>query len=584
MTQQIARPKIPIGIESFEELRTDGYYSVDKTLLVRDVLDNGSKTLLFTRPRRFGKTLGLSMLKSFFEKADRDTSVLFQGTEIERASSEYMAHQGKRPVIFLSFKDLAGDSATSIIDGIRTQLKAESERHVRQMLRAGWRDEYGAKEIRGCVSKDATLNEMAMALKTLSAHLHDFHGEKPVVLIDEYDAPVRIAWDKRRQEFRCYESVVDFMRSLLSHTLKTNDNRSYACLTGIDCVAKTAGNSGLNNIRTYTVLDRRFSEYFGFTHKEVRALLDTYGALDRYGEICEWYQGYRFGDTEMFNPLSVLEYLDQGGTPKAYWSLTSMNDTIGEALDYATPEVLADLSRLVNKETVQSQVRDTLVYPRLPGDPEGIFTLLLSAGYLTLAEEQLPPRVGRNDDLTLKIPNMELRRTYEQEIFSRVSDWASQGLRNAYAQLRDAVVTGDAERMRRCLRDLLLKVLGPNDIGGKRKEDAYHMLLTGLLGPLMGSYVLTSNGNAGEGRYDVSLTPMRRHDPGIVIEVKASDDASDAELGRLADKALRQIDEKAYPANPYWEHVGRIFRFGVAFSKKHVEVRFEEEMPRPSQR
>lgn len=365
------RPKLPVSIDSFERLRSQGFYYVDKTLLIRDLLLDSSDAPLFTRPRRFGKTTVLSMLRTFFEKTDRDTAALFKGTKIENAGAEFMDHQGRYPVVFLSFKDALGDSAQSILDGIRVVIEAECERHIKAMTMAGGLPSHDVKRMRHFVSANASENELAASVNTLCVYLHDFHETAPVVLIDEYDAPVRWVWTLRHRESDAYDKVAGFMRRLLSATLKGNSNRSYACLTGIESVAKTGGESGVNNLTVYGVLDNAFAEYFGFTHEEVKSLLDTFGMSNRYDDICKWYQGYHFGNMDMFNPVSVLSCLRQDGRMGPYWGSTSLNNTIGDALDYATPEVIADMSKLlVPGGTVRAAVSDTLAHPNLPHSPE----------------------------------------------------------------------------------------------------------------------------------------------------------------------------------------------------------------------
>lgn len=516
------------------------------------------------------------MLKTFFEMTDRNTASYFEGTAIAEAPDDILRHMGKYPVIFLSFKDTDGESAHSIISRVGNKIRAEYRRHWNLMRKTGKLTPEEDEDMLRFTREDVREDLLVASLSALAVYLQNFHEVAPVVLIDEYDAPIRRAWDVRTRDPMAYDAVTSFTRNLLSSLLKSTEDCSFACLTGIDRVAMAGSESGPNNLRAFGVLDKPFAQYFGFTHAEVRTLLDAYGALDRYEEVCNWYQGYRLGNEEMFNPVSVLNYLNEGCTPKAYWPLTSLNATIGDTLEYATPEVLSDVSKLAAAKTVQSEICGSLVYPDLPGNPEAIFTLLLGDGYLTTVEQETQNTDGVKI-WRLEVPNRELLYTYRREVYGRVAKASSADMRAEYARIRDAIMSGSADGFQQALRKLLLTLLGPNDVGGKRKEDAYHLLLAGLLAPLMGNYILTSNGNAGEGRFDISLTPGKRGDPAVIIEVKAAADRTDKQLHALAKKALGQIDEKHYTAQAGWENVGRIFKYGVAFSKKHVQVVWAEE-------
>lgn len=299
MAQPTHLQKLPLAVESFEHLRATNQYYVDKTLLIRDVIREAGDPLLFTRPRRFGETLAMSMLRTFFEKTDRDTAIYFKGTNIEKAGAEILDHPGKYPVIYLSFKDAVGDSAQSILEGIREEIISEYRRHRNAIKNAGL-DQDTSEEMRRFIFEEVNEKKVVRGVRSLAAFLHEFHGVKPVVLIDEYDVSIRRAWDLRFREPTAYDTVVSFMRRLLSSTFKSNFDISYSCLTGIERVAKAAGESGLNNLRVFGVLDKQFTDCFGFTQAETRAMLEAYGAADCYDEVCEWYQGYRFGDVEIF--------------------------------------------------------------------------------------------------------------------------------------------------------------------------------------------------------------------------------------------------------------------------------------------
>lgn len=408
---------VPVGVESFRKMCDKDYYYVDKTLLIRELLAAENENLLFTRPRRFGKTLNLDMLETFFERTNEDTSVYFRDKKIWTCGPRYTDKQGKYPVVRLSFKDVAGDTWADGLEGVQSRIRSEYERHLLCMTEPEPKDARYMDQMERFISGNLTTTQTVESLGKLTLYLNSYYGVPPVVLIDEYDAPVEEAWHNRANDPRYYEQMVALMRRLLSYGLKGNDNRSYAVLTGVQRVARASAGSGLNNLQVYGVRDEQYDEFFGFTHEEVKAMIAAYGMRDRYAEICEWYQGYRFGNVEVFNPWSVLSFIARGGQPRPYWAMVSSNQEIHEALEYANEEVIQELLQLLNRKPVHARIMDELIYPNLPSDPAAIFTLLLGAGFVTVAGNA--ENVGGFErQISLAIPNREVLQIYEDEILA----------------------------------------------------------------------------------------------------------------------------------------------------------------------
>lgn len=572
-------PPIPVGVDSFKEICKEGFYYVDKTLLIRELIDSKSKRILFTRPRRFGKSLNLNMLKTFFEKTEEDTSIYFRDKLIWECGDAYTQYQGQYPVVHLSLKDVRGLTWEHAFGKLRNAVRHEYQRHLELMKDPKPEDARRIAQMERFVSDPVDDVEVADSLERLTYYLNGYYGVPAVILMDEYDAPVAEAWRNRHKDGEYFEKMVQLMRELLSSALKGNEYCSFACLTGIQRVAKEESASGLNNLEVYGVLSGRYDEFFGFTHEEVRVMSECYDVADRYPEICEWYQGYRFGNVEVFNPLSVLSFIASGGEPRSYWGNVSRNTEIKESLYYATTGVLEKLSRLMKGETVVCNIKDELVYPALSGNSAAIFTLLLGGGFLTAAQEQTnKSALQTGKDLMVTIPNKELREVYAEEVLGD-----TEGLnydRDVLGKIRAALIHGNAAMLQDALCSLLLRTVSYFDVSGENAEIAYHMFFVGLLLPLMGDYAVLSNEESGDGRYDICLAPIKASDPGIILELKAAKKPEDEEdLDALAEKALAQIDDKKYAVTLRRLGIDRIFKFGIAFRKKHARIVFSEEMP-----
>lgn len=547
---------LPIGISDYCSASTE-YYYVDKTLLIKDFLDERAKVSLFTRPRRFGKTLNMDMLRVFFEKSDRDTSVYFKDRAIWHCGKKYQDYQGKYPVIFITLKDVKCDSWQESYDLMFKLLQNEFKRHM-ELLDSERIDAYEKAYFLKFLAGESSENDVMMALQNLSRMLDEHYGIAPMIIIDEYDTPIQ-------QGHACgfYDKVVGFMRNLFSCGLKDNPHLSFGFLTGILRLAKEGIFSGLNNLKINSVLDHRYSEYFGFTPDEVREMAAYYRAEDKYDEICNWYDGYQFGRTEIFNPWSVINYFGNECRPKAFWQSTGSNDVINEILTLSDVETTENLRKLLLGETVKTPIDTSVIYPQIHNNPASIYSFLLMAGYLKPVGERM--LIGSSDFYAVAIPNKEITGVYRSEILGKLETMIPQSTASA---IQLAVYTNDAQALQQNLRKLLLQSVSCFDAVG---ENFYHGLLLGLCAA-MEQYLVTSNRESGEGRYDICLQPRNNSLPGVVIELKAGKGSSAAELQRLAAMALKQIEDRQYDTELRAQGVQKIFKYGVAFSGKAVEV------------
>ena len=551
---------LPVGISDYKRASTQ-YYYVDKTLLIRDFIDELPVVSLFTRPRRFGKTLSMDMLRTFFEKTDEDTSVYFRDKIIWKCGEKYRSYQGKYPVIFITFKDTKLQSWTDTLAGIRFLLTNEFQRHGELAASPKCNDSDKAY-YQKIVTGQATETEMMNALLILSQMLHMHHGVAPIIIIDEYDTPIQ---QGHLQGF--YEEVVGFMRNLFSGGFKDNPHLSYGFLTGILRVAKESIFSGMNNLVIYSILDESFSQYFGFTHEEVKQIAAYYGVSNKYEELCQWYDGYRFGGSDIFNPWSIINYFHKKCKLQAFWVSTSSNDIIGEIMTGATPELYEKLNSLLQGETVLTYVDTDVVYPKIRENPSSVYSFLLLTGYLKLVTAEVSMGDGYMCEVAL--PNREIAYVYKKEILEKLDAMIPQ---STAISIQEALYTGNADDLQRRLETLLLQSASYYDTAG---ELFYHGLLLGLTAMMDNRYLVRSNRESGEGRYDLALEPKDTSLPGIVIELKAEKGASAEELKALAQAALKQIKERKYDAEMKARGVSKVLKYGVAFSGKTVEIAAE---------
>lgn len=545
---------LPVGISDYR-IASKEYYYVDKTMFIKDFIDERPMVSLFTRPRRFGKTLNMDMLRTFFEKTDEDTSVYFRDKLIWSQGEKYRKYQGKYPVIFLSFKDVKKDTWDKTLNHIIQIITSEYKRHKELTNSEKIEDkDYYDKVIAGTTDK----NLFDSSLYMLSKMLHEHYGAAPVVIIDEYDTPIQ---QGHMRGF--YDEVVLFMRNLFSGVLKDNKHLSYGFLTGILRVAKESIFSGLNNLTINSILDNKYSEYFGFTHDEVREMAAYYSAEDKYDELCEWYDGYRFGNWEIFNPWSVNNYFRNDCQARAYWQATGSNEIIGEVLSGIDEDITDKLNKLIQGETIVSAIDTGVIYPQVKNNPSSVFSFLLVAGYLKSVKSSMA--VGGDFMCEVALPNKEISFVYRKEILQKLEYIISQ---SSVISVQEALYSADSDMLKKSLETLLLQSASCFDTVG---ENFYHGFMLGLCAALE-PYKSTSNKESGKGRYDIQLRPLGKNLPGIIIELKSAKNCSEEELKEFATTALKQINDKKYDTELKSSGVNNIIKYGVAFSGKNVAV------------
>ena len=558
MRKTSSRLPLPIGISDYRLAVTE-YYYIDKTMLIKDFIDERPMVSLFTRPRRFGKTLNMDMLRTFFEKTNEDTSVYFKDKKIWACGKKYQEYQGKYPVIFLGFKDVKKESWEETYDAIAKIIRLEFKRHSELADSERISDKMFYEKI---VGFNANRNDYETSLFMLSQMLHEHHGKAPVIIIDEYDTPIQQGHVKGY-----YDEVIGFMRNLFSGGLKDNKHLSFGFMTGILRVAKESIFSGLNNLTINSILDNKYSEYFGFTQDEVKMMAEYYGAPEKYDEILAWYDGYKFGDTEIFNPWSVINYFRNECQARAYWQSTGSNDIIGEILGEATEDIYKRLNALLQGESFLTYIDTGVIYPQIKNNPSSVYSFLLVAGYLKVVRSD--SAFGGDFMCEVALPNKEITFVYNKEILSKLNNIIPQATAIA---IQEAIYSGDGESLQEQLGKLLIQSASCYDTAG---ENFYHGLVLGLCAMLDNRYIITSNRESGEGRYDISLCPKDSKMPGIIIELKAEKDADEKELKELAKVALKQIIDKKYDIEMQTKGIKNVIKYGVAFSGKHVEIAIE---------
>ena len=556
--------KLPVGIENFEEIRTEGFYYVDKTGLIRDLLNNWGKVNLFTRPRRFGKTLNMSMLKSFFEIGSNRT--LFDGLAISRETALCEAHMGRFPVVFVSLKGVDGLTFDEAYGMLRRILRSEFSRlgFLKQSERIAEDDK---RPFERFLKEQDTMDDVQESLKMLSSLLYQHYGQKTILLIDEYDVPL----DKAFQH-GYYKEMVALIRGLFGQALKTNDYLQFAVLTGCLRVSKESIFTGLNNFKVLSITDSRFDEHFGFTDAEVKTLLDDYNLTAHYGETKEWYDGYRFGSVDVYCPWDVINHVDRlcgepNAEPQAYWINTSGNDLVRRFVDKADKTTQGEIERLIAGEAIEKAVRLELTYNEIDNSIDNLWSVLFTTGYLTQAG-----KVERSV-YKLIIPNREVREVF----ILQIQEWFKETVVHDEKPMQafcQAFLDGNAEEIQKRLTVILGKMISILDTKAKdeQKENFYHGLLLGLLRSEP-NWLILSNAESGDGFSDILIEP-EDPDTGIVIEVKYSPTLAGMESACVT--ALEQIKSKRYDERLRNEGRENVTAFGIAFCKKRCRVVFEK--------
>ena len=551
----MGKKAIPIGIENFEDIIKDNYYYVDKSMLIEDILVNRAAVTLFTRPRRFGKTLNMSMIKYFFDVRNKDENrKLFE--ELKIFGSEYMKEQGKYPVIFVSLKDLRGDTWEDTFENLKSfisDLYAEFE-DMREIMNK--RDKIKFDKI----FYEEEKGDYETALKLLSNYIYKYYGKKVIILIDEYDAPIINAFDKGY-----YNEAINFFQVFYSSALKTNDSLKYGILTGITRIIKEGIFSGLNNLKVDTILNKKFSEYFGLLESEVIKMLDYFEMKYKIEEVKEWYNGYIFGDKRVYNPWSIINYVDNGEI-KAYWANVSGNTLLENMLDQAGEDIYTDLKRFTDGESIEKYISDGTTIKSLLSNDDEIWQLFLYSGYLTKAKEQI--EIDETSEYTniynLKIPNKEIRKYFGNMFLNRFF-----GTELKTSILIKALESGDIKKFEKTLGEIMVNMLSHFDLDSEM-EKIYQVFMIGLVGFLMGKYEIISNNESGYGRYDLAMIPIKSNEKAYLMEFKIS--KTEKGMTLKAEEALKQIDEKKYDTRLKARGIKNILKIGIAFYGKKVKV------------
>ncbi len=550
---------IPVGIEDFKEIIDMNCYFVDKTMLIRDILDSGSKVTLFTRPRRFGKTLNMSMLRRFFEKTEDDNPYLFDGLLISEAGEKYHKYMGQYPVISISLKSMKQPSFELALTEFKKIISNEFRRY-RDISKSDKIFDSDKEDFLNICNRRGDYSMYNTSLNFLSNCLYEVYGQKVIVLIDEYDVPLENAYFNG-----FYEDMINLIRSVFESVLKTNDSLEFGVLTGCLRISKESIFTGLNNLSVHSVTDNSFASYFGFTESEVIEILEYYNLSDCFDEIKKWYDGYLFGETEIYNPWSVLKYIqfalnNKNHILQTYWVNTSSNSIIHELITKSDRKTKNDIETLITGGSIDKQLYDDITYANMNVKSEYIWSFLLHTGYLKPAQIY---QKGIYSYFTAVIPNTEIITTYENTF----RQWFDESIRIADKSiLLNAVLDGDAETFELEVNRWLLKSISYHD----GYENFYHGFLVGLL-EYSDEYLVESNRESGTGRNDIVIKNVLTRDIAVILEIKSV--GKGESLDQMCDVALRQIEDRQYEVGLVNEGYKKILKYGIAFEGKRCKIK-----------
>ena len=558
---------LPVGVENFEDLVKSEYYYVDKTMFIKEMLDLKGKVNLFTRPRRFGKTLNLSMLRYFFEDTgdkvkNEQNKQLFRGMKITNAGEKYTEKMGVYPVINLTLKSAKQEDFENAYYTMQVEIASEFDRH-RSVIETG-REKLTQKEYEQYIriaDEEADEKQVRGSLKLFSRCMYKITGKNTVILIDEYDVPLENAY------FRgFYEKMVIFIRSLFESALKTNDYLQFAVITGCLRIPKESIFTGLNHLKIISILDQQYSEHFGFTESEVLQMMQYYGVESRFSTMKEWYNGYTFGDTQVYNPWSVINYMSDLNTkltvfPRSYWINTSSNDIIKDLIVRADRETKSQIETLLRGDTLDIQVHEEVTYGDMYSNNENLWNFLYFTGYLTKEKEYFKESIIF---LKVLIPNIEVKTIYQ----STILNWMKGNIKKEnFHDLYQAIEDGNEDKMRDILNSQLFQTISFFDSA----ENFYHGFLTGILSQSE-NYLVKSNRESGDGRSDITVKSPSLRGRSFVLELKVSDSVDNLEVD--AERALQQIYDRNYMEELRTEGYRKIDCYGISFYRKDCEVRF----------
>lgn len=553
------KKRLPIGISDFKNIIDNDYAYVDKTLFIEELVEKSPLIALIPRLRRFGKTLNLSMVRYFFEKAKEDTSYLFQNLKIWE-NEKCRELQGKYPVIFLSLKDIKHSSWDNTFAAIQELIAGEFRKH-RYLLDGEILAEEEKEIFKKIIFNKADRIAIEKSLFFLSEWLHRYSNQRVILLIDEYDTPAHAAYVGKY-----YDTLIGFLRNWLSTALKDNPYLERGVLTGILRIAKESIFSGLNNVLTFTILDQAFQDKFGLLESEVQDLLEKYNLIEKLPQIKEWYNGYRIGSCDgIYNPWSVLNCIQNNGALAPYWVNTSDNAIIKQLIAQGTEDLKADLAALMKGEVIDLDIEEGVVFSELDQNPSAIWSLLLYCGYLTLDETRTYGKPCR-----LRIPNTEIKELYK----SMILNWFNQSIhKHKYLLLLSSLTSGDIDTFSQIFQEFMISSVSVFDVPATESEKIYHGFVLGMLVGLSDRYEVKSNRESGFGRYDVMLIPKDARELGIIMEFKKVGRFENSTIEEAVESALKQIEERQYAQELIDRGIHRILFLGFAFEGKEVLIR-----------
>ncbi|MBO5302941.1 MAG: AAA family ATPase [Lachnospiraceae bacterium] len=556
---------LPVGVDNFEKLVTRGYYFIDKTLFIKEVLDKKADVNLFTRPRRFGKTLNMSMLQYFFEDGRNfdgekiDNAYLFNGLKIMETGEKYLSHMGQYPVINMSLKSGKQPNYTLAYALLRRQIIGEYFRHM--YILKDIRLEKYKERYEKIMEEKADEEAYADAIKFLSECLEIYYDKKVIILIDEYDVPLENA-----HVYGFYDEMIAFIRSLFESALKTNSSLEFAVITGCLRISKESIFTGMNNLKINSILSRQYDEYYGFTDAEVQKICEDFHMPHKFEVFKEWYNGYLFGDANVYNPWSVMQFMDdlceyEEEYPKAYWANTSSNSIVRKLIDVADEDTKAEIEALIEGKTIEKPIHEDITYDEIYQTMDNLWNFMYFTGYFRKVNERVD--AADNHIMELKIPNREVKYIFR----NKVRTWFNEKVKaRDRSKLFTALIELDAETVEEEIADMLLETISFNDA----YESFYHGFLAGILSGMKG-YRVKSNREGGSGRSDLFIVPVSRRKSAYVLEFKVADKIQ--KLEDAADKALAQIEEKNYVRELEDDGYSTVYRYGIAFCGKDCLVK-----------
>ncbi len=555
------KSKLPIGLSDFQEMIERDYYYIDKSLFLKELMDDGSKILLIPRPRRFGKTLNMSMIQNFFQKSEESKKYLFEDLKINK-EKDIMEMQGKYPVISFSFKDIKELKWESCIYKIKTLLSQEYQKNI-FLLESGVLNELEKEMFKKTSLRRASQEDYENSLGKLIEYLYRYYNKKVILLIDEYDMPIQAGYMNKY-----YDEIVGFMRNFLSGGLKDNNSLEKGVLTGILRVSKESIFSGLNNLKVCTLLTENYADRFGLTEKEVEKIIDYYEIKEKLEDIKEWYNGYIFGGKVIYNPWSILNFIDNKML-KPYWVNTSSNDIIKELLTTAGENIKKDMEKLIMGENLEKQIDENIVFADIAKKDEAIWSFLLFSGYLKASNVRMKDKKMYCD---IAIPNSEVEYLYEDIIIN----WFDENMSGEDEKyMLKSLKEGDIKLFSKIFKKYVENSFSFFDIGGKEPEKFYHAFVLGLLVNMQKTHYIKSNRESGYGRYDVMLIPKDKTGVGVIFEFKKIDKYDEETIKEALEMALKQIEEKKYRFELEERGIKQIKEVGIVFEGKKVEIGFK---------